>query len=240
LHCHSRHFRHRTLPVSVLGVIAACFHSFSPLFFLLLRKEIPPAQQTHTHEATLALISLFHEGESVDADFQEGDFLEGGSDPFVDIINNELEFLELGGDYINDIDGIVDVTDGIAAAADGEALSPIRNLGEQLVMLENLFDDFEGNINWEEDDDEDDLIPPVTNSLMDTAWQMKKKHTEGSYHDLLTLPCSIGHPPHSSASPVELHLRVGPHVLSGKKRSEGERGVEICLSGMLHKGISLG
>jgi len=116
----------------------------------------------------------------------------------------------------------------------------IRNLGEQLVMLENLFDDFEGNINWEEDDDEDDLIPPVTNSLMDTAWQMKKKHTEGSYHDLLTLPCSIGHPPHSSASPVELHLRVGPHVLSGKKRSEGERGVEICLSGMLHKGISLG
>ena len=43
---------------------------------------------------------------------------------------------------------MVDVTDGIAAAADGEALSPIRNLGKQLVMLKDLFDDFEGNINW--------------------------------------------------------------------------------------------
>jgi len=30
-------------------------------------------------------------------------------------------------------------------------------------------------------------------------------------------PRSIGHPPHSSASPVELFLRVGPRVLSGKK-----------------------
>jgi len=38
------------------------------------------------------------------------------------------------------------VTDGIVAAADSEALSPIRNLGEQLVVLERLFDDFEGNI----------------------------------------------------------------------------------------------
>ncbi len=36
-------------------------------------------QQTHPHEAALALIGLFQEGESV-ADFQEGDFLEGGSD----------------------------------------------------------------------------------------------------------------------------------------------------------------
>ena len=33
----------------------------------------------HPHEAALALIGLFQEGESV-ADFQEGDFLEGGSD----------------------------------------------------------------------------------------------------------------------------------------------------------------
>jgi hypothetical protein len=30
--------------------------------------------------------------------------------------------------------------------------------------------------------------------------------------------CSIGHPPHSSASPVELRLRVGPRALSGKKK----------------------
>ena len=110
----------------------------------------------HPHEAALALIGLFQEGESV-ADFQEGDFLEGGSDPFIDLIN-ELEFLDLGADYVNDINRMVDVTDGIAAAADGEALSPIRNLGERLLVLEHLFDDFEGNINWEDDDkdDEDD------------------------------------------------------------------------------------
>jgi hypothetical protein len=38
-------------------------------------------KQTHPHEAALALIGLFQEGE------QEGDFLEGGSDPFVDLIN---------------------------------------------------------------------------------------------------------------------------------------------------------
>ncbi len=85
-------------------------------------------QQTHPHEAALALIGLFQEGESV-ADFQEGDFLEGGSDLFVDLIN-ELEFLELGADYVDDINRMVDVIDGIAAAADGKALSPIRNLGE--------------------------------------------------------------------------------------------------------------
>jgi len=51
------------------------------------------------------------------------------------------------------MDRMVDVTDGITAAAYGEALSPIRNLGEQLVVLEHLFDDFEGNINWEDDDE---------------------------------------------------------------------------------------
>ncbi len=120
----------------------------------MLRKEIPPAQQAHPHEAALALIGLFQEGESV-ADFQEGDFLEGGSDPFVDLIN-QLEFLELGADYVDDIDRMVDVTDRIAAAADGEALSPIQNLGERLVVLEHLFDDFEGNINWEDDDEDDE------------------------------------------------------------------------------------
>ena len=123
----------------------------------------------HPHKAAFALIGLFQEGESV-ADFQEGDLLEGGSDPFVDLIN-ELEFLDLGADYVDDMDRMVDVTDGFAAAADGEALSPIRNLGERLVVLEHLFDDFEGNINWEDNGDEEDeddamgrnsLIPPVT------------------------------------------------------------------------------
>ncbi len=34
---------------------------------------------------------------------------------------------------------------------------------------------------------------------------------------------SIGHPPHSSASPVELRLRVGPRALSGKKKNLGNR-----------------
>jgi hypothetical protein len=65
-----------------------------------------------------------------------------------------LEDLTLGNDYVDDIDGMVDVTDGIPAAADGEALSPIRNLGERLVVLEHFFDDFHGNINWEEDDED--------------------------------------------------------------------------------------
>ena len=110
----------------------------------MLRKEIAPAQQTHPHEAALALIGLFQEGESV------ADFLEGSSDPFVDLIN-ELEFLELGADYVYDIDRMVDVT-----AAYVEALSPIRNLGERLVVLEHLFDVFEGNINWEDDDEDDE------------------------------------------------------------------------------------
>jgi hypothetical protein len=44
----------------------------------------------------------------------------------------------------------------IIAAADSKALSPIRNIGEQLVVLKHLFDDFEENINWEEDDEDDD------------------------------------------------------------------------------------
>jgi len=35
------------------------------------------------------------------------------------------------------------------------------------------------------------LIPPVTNSPMDTDWQRKKKNTEGYCHDLLSLPCLI-------------------------------------------------
>jgi len=41
---------------------------------------------------------------------------------------------------------------------------------------------------------------------------------------------SIGHPPHSSASPVELRLQVGPHALSGKKKELREQGVlkSVC------------
>ena len=115
------------------------------------------------NDAALALIGLFQGGGGSVADFQEG-----GADPLVGTLANELDFLYLGNDYvddiddidgmvdvdIDDIDGMVDVTDGIPAAADGEALSPIRNLGERLVVLEHFFDDFDGNINWEEDDED--------------------------------------------------------------------------------------
>jgi len=38
-------------------------------------------------------------------------------------------------------------------------------------------------------------------------------------------PRSIGHPPHSSASPVELRLRVGPRALSGGKKEIRVKGV---------------
>ncbi len=81
--------------------------------------------------------------------------------PDLNLVANELEFLALGDDYVKDMsedvaDGITGVADGIAVAADGKAMSPIRNLGERLVLLECLFDDFEGNINWEDDEDEED------------------------------------------------------------------------------------
>jgi len=46
---------------------------------------------------------------------------------------------------------------------------------------------------------------------------------------------SIGHPPHSLASPVELRLRVGPRALSGKKISKVTGGVEICPSVCLER-----
>ena len=44
-------------------------------------------------------------------------------------------------------------------------------------------------------------------------------------------PCSIGHSPLSSASPVNLRLRVGPRALSEKKRIR-EQGVKnlVCPS----------
>jgi hypothetical protein len=47
----------------------------------------------------------------------------------LDTVNRDLG-KSLKTHYVNDIDRIVDVTNGIAAAADSEALSPIRNLGE--------------------------------------------------------------------------------------------------------------
>ena len=111
-------------------------------------------QQMHPRKAVLALIGLFQEGESV-ADFQEGYFFEGGADPFASLIN-ELEFLMLGNDYANDIDGIVDVTHGDCGCIRLQSLVPILNLGERLVVLKHLFDVFEENISWEEDDEDDD------------------------------------------------------------------------------------
>ena len=41
---------------------------------------------------------------------------------------------------------------------------------------------------------------------------------------IISFSCSIGHPPHSLASPVELRLRVGPRALSGKKKELGNKG----------------
>jgi hypothetical protein len=116
----------------------------------LLREEIPPAQATlPQNDAALALIGLFQGGGGSVADFQEG-----GADPLVGTLANELDFITLGDDYVDDIN------DGIPATADGEALSPIR---EQLVLLKHFFDDFDGNINWE-DDDEDNGNGTVTPS----------------------------------------------------------------------------
>jgi hypothetical protein len=54
-----------------------------------------------------------------------------------------------------------------------------------------------------------------------TVLQRKKSLIANSDHSqkiALWLSSSIGHPPHSSASPVELRLRVGPRALSGKKK----------------------
>jgi hypothetical protein len=50
----------------------------------------------------------------------------------------------------------VDVADGIVFAADGKVLPPIQNLGKGFVPLKHLFDDFNSNINWEDDDGEED------------------------------------------------------------------------------------
>ena len=46
----------------------------------------------------------------------------------------------------------------------------------------------------------------------------RKGHWRHSGHERNHKSCSIGYPPHSSASPVELRLRVGPRVLSGGKK----------------------
>ncbi len=52
----------------------------------------------------------------------------------------------------------------------------------------------------------------------------------------------IGLPPHILASPVELHLQVGPHALSEKNNlgNKGQRMLSVCQSGTLQKGTSVG
>ncbi len=59
------------------------------------------------------------------------------------------------------------------------------------------------------------------------------------YRPPLDEASSIGHPPHSSASPVELSLRVGPRVLSGKKKEVRVKGVLrfVCPSVCLERSI---
>ncbi len=47
-----------------------------------------------------------------------------------------------------------------------------------------------------------------------------------TYSSIFVVPSSIGHPPHSSSSPVELGLRVGPCALSGAKKELREQGVK--------------
>jgi hypothetical protein len=58
-------------------------------------------------------------------------------------------------------------------------------------------------------------------------WDKKASGDKKVYHknvlipwypiSYLTIASSIGHPPHSSASPVELRMRLGPRALSEKK-----------------------
>ena len=50
---------------------------------------------------------------------------------------------------------------------------------------------------------------------------------------------SIGHPPHSPASPVELRLRVGPRALSEKKELR-EQGVKNVVRPSVHPECSKG
>jgi hypothetical protein len=47
-------------------------------------------------------------------------------------------------------------------------------------------------------------------SFLDSALKLRSFH--------IIIQKSFGHPPHSSASPAELRLRVGPRALSGKKK----------------------
>jgi hypothetical protein len=96
----------------------------------------------HPHDAALALIGLFQEG-SADSSV-------------ADSVADELEFLTLGDNYVDDIDRIADVADWIAVSADGKALLPIWNLGEGFVLLQSLFNDFGSNIIWEDNNDEEE------------------------------------------------------------------------------------
>jgi hypothetical protein len=81
----------------------------------------------HPNNAALALMGLFQKGRA--------------DSSVADSVADELEFLTLGNNYVDEMDGITDVVDGILDAADGKA-----NLGERCVLLQILFDD-DSNIN---------------------------------------------------------------------------------------------
>ncbi len=83
-----------------------------------------------------------------------GLFQEGRADSSVaDSVADELEFLTLGNNYVNEMDGIKDVTGLTANAADGKA-----NLGKGFVLLQSLSSDFDSNINWEDNNEEEDAV----------------------------------------------------------------------------------
>ena len=52
-------------------------------------------------------------------------------------------------------------------------------------------------------------------------------------------PSSIGHPPHSLASLVELRLRVGPRALSGQKKELREQGVKNVVHQSVRPSVTL-
>jgi hypothetical protein len=93
----------------------------------------------HQHDAALALMGLFQEG-SADSSV-------------ADSVADELEFLTLGNDYVNWMDGIADVANGIVNAADGKV-----NLSKGCILLQSLVDDFDSNINWEANNEEEDAV----------------------------------------------------------------------------------
>ncbi len=66
------------------------------------------------------------------------------------------------------------VIGGISDVADGEALSHIQNLGNQLIAPKCIFDNFEGNINWEDDikDYVTRIVMPVASSAEESNVQL--------------------------------------------------------------------